>query len=184
MNNLTTRKIVLGLLMALVLAFSVQGIANALTLEKRSGDFQTKPAGSTFEITFSVRLDSNSTRIYNSNGQQIDEYENTIDSSGYLVKYIGSSARRLISSNALSDANSLTAAVTYNVNSVPGTLKVRVSGDRSGLSSYGDQLATAPAGNLYLSGTSVVDSQDRAVYVETEREDDPDTADVDEFRCI
>ena len=32
MNNLTTRKIVLGLLMVLVLAFSVQGIADALTL--------------------------------------------------------------------------------------------------------------------------------------------------------
>ena len=31
MNNLTTRKIVLGMLMALVLAFSVQGIADALT---------------------------------------------------------------------------------------------------------------------------------------------------------
>ena len=29
MNNLTTRKIVLGMLMALVLAFSVQGIADA-----------------------------------------------------------------------------------------------------------------------------------------------------------
>ena len=30
MNNLTTRKIVLGLLMTLVLAFSVQGIADAI----------------------------------------------------------------------------------------------------------------------------------------------------------
>ena len=31
MSNLTTRKIVLGMLMVLVLAFSVQGIADALT---------------------------------------------------------------------------------------------------------------------------------------------------------
>ena len=31
MNNLTTRKIVLGLLVTLVLAFSVQGIADALS---------------------------------------------------------------------------------------------------------------------------------------------------------
>ena len=30
MNNLTTRKIVLGLLMALVLVFSVQGTADAI----------------------------------------------------------------------------------------------------------------------------------------------------------
>ena len=32
MSNLTTRKIVLGLLMTLVLAFSVQGIADAADL--------------------------------------------------------------------------------------------------------------------------------------------------------
>ena len=31
MNNLTTRKIVLGLLMALVLAFGVQGVVEAVT---------------------------------------------------------------------------------------------------------------------------------------------------------
>ena len=61
MNNLTTRKIVLGLLMGLVLAFSVQGIADALTLTKTSGDFVTGPKGTTFEITFSVRLESNTT---------------------------------------------------------------------------------------------------------------------------
>ena len=51
MSNLTTRKIVLGLLMALVLAFSVQGIADAgVTLSKSSststsGDFQTEIKG-------------------------------------------------------------------------------------------------------------------------------------------
>ena len=54
MNNLTTRKIVLGMLMVLVLAFSVQGIADALSLSKRSGDLQTKSVDSSFEITFSV----------------------------------------------------------------------------------------------------------------------------------
>ena len=42
MNNLTTRKIVLGMLMALVLTFSVQGIADALTFStSRSGDLET-----------------------------------------------------------------------------------------------------------------------------------------------
>ena len=45
MNNLTTRKIILGLLMTLVLVFSVQGIADALDVKKTSGDLQTKPAG-------------------------------------------------------------------------------------------------------------------------------------------
>ena len=38
MNNLTTRKIVLGLLMTLVLAFSVQGIADALMVTRKSSD--------------------------------------------------------------------------------------------------------------------------------------------------
>ena len=55
MNNLTTRKIVLGMLMALVLVFSVQGIADAQTTIRRgSGDLQLKEVGDTFTISFSV----------------------------------------------------------------------------------------------------------------------------------
>ena len=42
MNNLTTRKIVLGMLMTLVLTLSVQGIADALTFStSRTGDLET-----------------------------------------------------------------------------------------------------------------------------------------------
>ena len=53
MSNLTTRKIVLGLLMVLVLAFSVQGIADALTFgTSRTGDLQTVLANDDFSITF------------------------------------------------------------------------------------------------------------------------------------
>ena len=53
MNNLTTRKIVLGMLMALVLAFSVQGIADALTFgTTRTGDLQTVLTDQDFSITF------------------------------------------------------------------------------------------------------------------------------------
>ena len=55
MNNLTTRKIVLGMLMALVLAFSVQGIADALTFgTSRSGDLETKAPNETFTIRFTA----------------------------------------------------------------------------------------------------------------------------------
>ena len=59
MNNLTTRKIVLGLLMTLVLVFSVQGIADALTVTRarRSSshqDLETRFPGQTFKISFSV----------------------------------------------------------------------------------------------------------------------------------
>ena len=60
MNNLTTRKIVLGLLMALVLAFSVQGIAEALTFStSRTGDVETVVHDQEdIDVSFSVRLDS------------------------------------------------------------------------------------------------------------------------------
>ncbi|MYB26800.1 MAG: T9SS type A sorting domain-containing protein [Candidatus Dadabacteria bacterium] len=180
-TKLFTTNTTLGLLIAFVLVLGVAGVADALKLQKTSGDFQTKPAGSNFEISFSVKLDPNNTNRYNSSGQQIDEYGNTIDSSGYLIAYIRGNARRLISASGLTDANSLAAVVSYAVTSVPGTLKVPVAGDRSNIiSSFGTQLATAPDGNLYLTGTSVVDSQDRAVYIETERADDPDTSDIDE----
>ena len=55
MKNLTTRKIVLGLLMVLVLAFSVQGIADALTFgTTRTGDLQTRVRGQDFSVTFTV----------------------------------------------------------------------------------------------------------------------------------
>ena len=53
MSNLTTRKIVLGTLMTLVLAFSVQGIADALTFgTSRTGDLQTVRVNDDFSITF------------------------------------------------------------------------------------------------------------------------------------
>ena len=42
MNNLTTRKIVLGMLMALVLAFSVQGTAEAQRSVSGDGSLRDK----------------------------------------------------------------------------------------------------------------------------------------------
>ena len=88
MNNLTTRKIVLGLLVMLVLAFSVQGIADALTLTKtkKSGDLQTKRVDGSFEISFSVGL-TRPASIKDSRGDLIDDTDaaNVIDSSGYLL---------------------------------------------------------------------------------------------------
>ena len=54
MNNLTTRKIVLGMLMTLVLAFSVQGVADALTLRISSGDLVTVAPNQEFTLRFSV----------------------------------------------------------------------------------------------------------------------------------
>ena len=90
MNNLTTRKIVLGMLLALVLAFSVQGTADALSLSKRSGDLRTKSVDSSFEITFSVGTKSDTTAIKDDRGKLIDDGATParIDSSGYLVTEI------------------------------------------------------------------------------------------------
>ena len=91
MNNLTTRKIVLGLLMVLVLTFGVQGIADAadLPLSKTSGDLQTKSVDEQFEISFSVGIRSNTTAIRNSDNKLIDDGTvggvRRIDSQGYLV---------------------------------------------------------------------------------------------------
>ena len=61
MNNLTTRKIVLGLLMVLVLAFGVQGICEALTIIVQHVDISSsKTTGSSdLEIhQFEVRAPS------------------------------------------------------------------------------------------------------------------------------
>ena len=59
MNNLTTRKIVLGLLMTLVLAFSVQGIADAFTVTKSTKSVALLPipaGGITSEQTFTFGI--------------------------------------------------------------------------------------------------------------------------------
>ena len=106
MSNLTTRKIVLGMLMTLVLAFSVQGIADALTFrESRTGDLPTVVVDNEFTISFSVPPGSNTTRITDANGKLIKDTtaeggaaSHRIDSSGYLVSDIGTREYRTIPS--------------------------------------------------------------------------------------
>ena len=97
MNNLTTRKIVLGLLMVLVLAFSVQGIADALTFrESRTGDLQTIVT-TDFEFTVSLTVvpGSNTTRITNSDGDLVsDDGSTRINSSGYPIVEIAGGVYR------------------------------------------------------------------------------------------
>ena len=102
MNNLTTRKIVLGMLMALVLAFSVQGIADALTFgTTRTGDLQTVLPDEDFTISFSVSPGGNTTRITDATGKLIKDgadpnANERIDGSGYLVVEIdGKTIERL-----------------------------------------------------------------------------------------
>ena len=59
MSNLTTRKIVLGLLMMLVLAFGVLGNRRCVDrLTRNSGDLQTVTEGRDYQIRFTVGLQS------------------------------------------------------------------------------------------------------------------------------
>ena len=99
--------IAFGILVGFVLVFGVQGIADAadLPLTKGSGDFQEKTPGNTFEITFTINQRSNTTSIRDNkklvtDGQAITTpivaagTQARINSSGYLVEDIGSTAYR------------------------------------------------------------------------------------------
>ncbi|MYC74982.1 hypothetical protein F4X10_04310, partial [Candidatus Poribacteria bacterium] len=92
MQKITTRKIVLGILMALVLSFGVQGVVDALTLTATSSVSQSGRMGSTFDMTFRVGLtgntvqnDSNNRRI---NANDHDSPYQPIDDKGYELFYI------------------------------------------------------------------------------------------------
>ena len=87
MNNLTTRKIVLGILMTLVLVFSVQGIADAITkfTKTSSTDNQIVAIEQPFTIRFSVSLQENQ-RIPNTSGTgYVDQDGDAIDRDGYRL---------------------------------------------------------------------------------------------------
>ena len=166
MKNLMTHKFIFGLLMAFVLALGVQSIADALTFgTTRRGDLATAGIDDDFTITFSVTLGSNTTRIYNVDGDLVSEGGARIDSSGYNV-FEATNGREYRLSTA---ANALTSTF---VGSRP---------------SYSDQTpqATATSGTLYVSGGSatsegsVVNSGGATVYIRSGAgtRDDPNTAD-------
>ena len=173
MNNLTTRKIVLGMLMTLVLAFSVQGVADALTLTETSPVVQSKRLGTTFEISFTVGLTGATTAYDDQSPRRRVTDHNTfpatwpptdyaaptddgtatrIDSSGYQVRYIGSTAYRF------------TAAQAESAMRPTGGTSRFLSLTSSGVSAD-DNASTAP---YYVdSSGSVVDSSAKAVYIRT-----------------
>ena len=157
MNNLTTRKIVLGMLMALVLALGVQGTADALKFgTSRTGDLQTALPNQLngFKIRFSVTLGGNTTRITDANGNLIKDSTTTggeanarIDSSGYLVVEIDDKDYRTIVTNPT------------------GTLVVD---PRPTYSDDDPGDAGSPSLPYYVdSSKNVVDSTGKAVYVQT-----------------
>ena len=160
MNTLITRKIVFSILMSLVLAFSVQGTADALTLTRVSDQYQSKRLGSSFEITFSVGLtsptvayDSERRRVSDHNDQSSPSAEiGRIDSQGYRVTYVEGTAYRNTSG------------------SVTGFVGPRPSyaTDAQGNTLPTSQQSIAAAAPFYVdTGRNVVDSQKRPVYLRT-----------------
>ena len=104
MSNLNTRKIVLGLLMTLVLAFSVQGVADALTFTDPSngGNLGIVGIDQEFSVTFRANV-NNPTNILNTSGHRVEQDNSTqrIDSSGYqLTTLIGTTTTYRKSSDA------------------------------------------------------------------------------------
>ena len=161
MNNLTTRKIVLGLLMTLVLAFGVQGIADALTFRPHTssdGDLQTVVVNNEFTISFSVSLGSNTTRITDDNGKLTKDSTTEggdsarIDSSGYLVVEIDGRDYRTITGTPEGDLV-VDPRPQYSTNS-GGTLADPAE-------------AGSPDSSAYYvdSSGNVVDADGEAVYV-------------------
>ena len=131
--------------MTLVLAFGVQGIADALTFgTSRSGDLATElPAPNDFDIRFSVSLKGNT--AIRSGGNLVNDTGARIDSSGYLVAEVNGREYRTIPANP------------------SGTL---VIDPRPRLSD--DGTAGTPSGTQYVdSSRNVVDSTGAAVYVQT-----------------
>ena len=162
MNNLTTRKIVLGALMALVLAFSVQGnLADALTFSRlsNSGDLQTALPNQQngFKIRFSLSnpradttpitdIDRNLIKDSRSEGGTANA---RIDGSGYLINDNGH--RRSAAASTLSNTHTRDADnTTYNP--VSGTFYVVGGSNVSG--------SSPTNGN-------VVDGDGAAVYIQT-----------------
>ena len=90
MKNLMTRKIVFGMLMTLVLVFSVQGIADALRLSKVSEIVQSKRLGASFEIQFDTDLASPVTKSGYKKRSTSDPHYNTNNNADPKTLYYNS----------------------------------------------------------------------------------------------
>ena len=150
MNNLTTRKIVLGTLMVLVLAFSVQGIADALTFgTSRSGDFNVVLPNQDFTISFQVTPGSDTTPITSAGKLVSDDRSTRIDSAGYQV-FVASNNREYRLSTA-ADALSGTYLDTSGTTGTSGALYVEGGANYTGVLTKGN----------------VVDASGDPVYIQT-----------------
>ena len=175
MNNLTTRKIVLGMLMTLVLAFGVEGVAEAITLLKPVSEIdQSKRLGQKFEITFTATLQSNAI-AYNTARKRVSDHNDLgtisaatgrIDSSGYRVYEATNSReyRHSTGATALTGDLFVDPRPSYNyVSGNTGTETTKGSATRGG--SNASLTATS---DLYVNTSGqVVDGTGKLVYTRT-----------------
>ena len=190
MNNLTTLKIVLGMLITLVLAFSVQVTADALTLKPRSDRITTKePNDPAFEISFSVGLTGNTTAYNDASPRRRVTDGNTpvvvgtalpnsledqliavrIDSSGYRVRIVNGQERRLLPSNAVDATLTPTRGTARGITlKSSGSYRTDTNDDDT-IDSGDDELELEVPVIPYYVDTSnnVVDSNGKAVYIRT-----------------
>ncbi len=177
MKNLRmTQNIGFGVLMALVLMFGVQSIADALTFgTSRRGDLATVGINEDFTITFSVTLGANTTPRRNADGDLVAASDGStrIDSSGYNVFEATNGREYRISTAAVALSDTFVGPRPQYTTDSQGNAVPQ---------------ATATVGTLYVSDGSatsegsVVNSDGETVYIRsgTGTRDDPVTTDNNE----
>ena len=176
MKNLTTRKIVLGMLMTLVLAFGVQGTADALTLSKSSGsdDLEIRAAGDStdFVVRFSVKdLGTNETLpIPEPTGLTLKKIGNTVLPSGTSITMKETLDAGDASYQKLTNNRSY--SVTYSVNSDASSGTVQGTLTPSSGTALGFTVYITPENNF----TQALSLADSTVTGRTKFHGDDDTA--------
>ena len=175
MNNLTTRKIVLGLLMTLVLAFSVQGTADALTSLRKATDnngdgaiIRKSSTSNTFVFTIAGVNDATP------DNDDADELTLTL-SKGNISSVTGgtlAAATGVVTGLRRGDVGG-DVTVTYNAPDTTGniTLTVRHTQKNPGTSTQSSiSFRATVVGDLTLTkSTSIGTSHDHQVQVENRR---------------
>ena len=153
MKNLMTRKLLFGMLMVLVLAFSVQGIADALTFRDHTssdGDLRTLLPNDPFTIKFSVNP-TTSKDIFDSSTpkrQTSEDRTTLIDRSGYTVRAVtvnGTIKYFRISGSQVVDNSEYVIHEGGDKTVTAGTTEYQIeTGDRDRDDTDGDLIKAAP----------------------------------------
>ena len=163
-----TRKLLFGMLMALVLAFSVQSVCDALTLTATSDTTQTKqPTDASFEIQFSVGLNSNTTIAYNDENPRKRVTDANPDADGNPTAMRIDSSGYLVTDILGREYRDSAAATALGGDLVVGP-RPQYPTDTNGAPLPASQLSRTPTATRYVdTGRNVVDADGEAVYIRT-----------------